>query len=90
MADSQPETMTTKDKMEELLLDGPPYLDEQKPYLTVNDLAEALEVTKATVRNNAPKVATHPLIDTDSVGQATVYYRAFEPSEEWGEAMDGN
>jgi len=82
------ETMTTQHDIVDLLLGGPPYLEDKKPFLTVTDIADALDVTKTTVRNNTDSVVTHPMIESDTVGQASVYYRSFEPSAEWGEAID--
>jgi predicted ArsR family transcriptional regulator len=88
MAQAHHKDMDTAEEIEELILGGPPYLETEKPFLTMGDIADRLHVTRETVRNNISQVVTHPMIRVDSAGQTKVYWRAYEPGSEWGEHFD--
>lgn len=87
MADSQPQTSTSRE-IEAVVLNGPPYLATEKPFLTQADIAEELDVSRETVRTHIEDVADHPLIRAESVGQAKVYWRAYSPDDDWGDEAD--
>lgn len=57
--------------------------DEEKPYATTTDLAEELDVTAQTIRNNASDIAEDPRVKKGKVGQSSVYWLAvkYDPEE---------
>jgi len=55
----------------------------EKPYATTTDIAEGLDVTAQTIRNNASEIAEDPRIKKGKVGQSSVYWLAvkYDPEE---------
>jgi len=54
----------------------------QKPYATTTDIAEGLDVTAQTVRNNAGLLSQDNRINKGSVGQSSVYWLAERSSHQ--------
>lgn len=52
--------------------------DIEKPYATTTDIAEGLDVTAQTIRNNASELAKDARINKGKVGQSSVYWLADE------------
>lgn len=52
--------------------------DIERPYATTTDIAEGLDVTAQTVRNNASELAKDARINKGKVGQSSVYWLADE------------
>lgn len=71
--------MTTADDIENFVLNGPPYTDDQHPVVTVGEIAEALGVTKQTVRNNIDQAKQNPLVSEKEVGRSKVFWRSSRP-----------
>jgi len=62
--------------------------DTEKPYATTTDIAEGLDVTAQTIRNNAGELSQDPRINKGSVGQSSVYWLADSNSPPEGVAGD--
>jgi len=79
----------TTNSIQALILSGAPYGDEGRPFLTLGDIAGEIGVSKQTVRRRISEIAAHPAIESSSVGQADVYWRAGASRQAWNEGLAG-
>jgi hypothetical protein len=80
-----PDKVVTADAVVEVLRD----LHEDKPFATTSDIAEGLDVSTQTIRNNATVLVSDDRIESGKVAQSSVYWVAEDALQDTGGDQSG-